>query len=290
MLQNKKLSDVTGAMWRIILSGVVFAIGLIISRLLFYALDVVLPRMPQQANESVAAWYLFGGSLLLSAGLFALIRGITGAWMERLLSLCLFFFTGFGISTTVESAIYSDVEGYMWMIPVLLLPVLLFSVISVWLIKPPSTTKTLAEKAKIFFRFRSAQQWVKRLLLAAISFPVIYFVFGIVVSPFVTGYYSESGYGLVIPPVGLIIGVQFFRSLLFLLVTLPVMISWEGSKNHLIAGLGLAHFVMVFVYDIVLAYQLPIELVLIHGVEILFDSMVYSWVIVRLLYTNQSRP
>ena len=54
-------------------------------------------------------------------------------------------------------------------------------------------------------------------------------------------------------------------------------------------ALGLAHFVMVFAYDIVLAIEMPVELVLIHGIEILFDSFVYSWIFVMLFVPIDNR-
>ena len=39
---------------------------------------------------------------------------------------------------------------------------------------------------------------------------------------------------------------------------------------------------MVFAYDIYLAIAMPMQLVLVHGLEILADSFVYSWILVRL--------
>ena len=86
---------------------------------------------------------------------------------------------------------------------------------------------------------------------------------------------------------GVILGVQLLRSALFLLVTLPVMISWTGTKTQLILALGAAHWATVFGYDVVLAYQLPPGLVLTHAVEILLDSLVYSWVFVKLLHPKR---
>jgi hypothetical protein len=44
---------------------------------------------------------------------------------------------------------------------------------------------------------------------------------------------------------------------------------------------------MVFAYDIVLAIEMPVELVIIHGIEILGDSLVYSWIFVRLIVSGK---
>ncbi len=119
--------------------------------------------------------------------------------------------------------------------------------------------------------------------MAIISFPLIYFFFGILVSPIVTTYYDELVKGLFLPKPETIIIIQLIRSTLFLLITIPIIINWTSSKTQLILALSFAHFVMVFAYDFYLAIVMPIELVLIHGVEILLDSFVYSWVLIKIL-------
>jgi hypothetical protein len=43
---------------------------------------------------------------------------------------------------------------------------------------------------------------------------------------------------------------------------------------------------MVFAYDIYLAIVMPVELVIIHGVEIAADSFIYSWILIKVLYPN----
>jgi len=144
-------------------------------------------------------------------------------------------------------------------------------------------TITFSEKLYRFFKTHTTRQWIWRLSLAVVSFPIIYFIFGIMASPFVMDYYQQSDLGLAIPGVGVIIGVQVFRSILFLLATIPILITWTSNKKQLVLFLGLAHFVFVFSYDFILAIQLPLSLELIHGVEILLDSMIYAWVIVKLL-------
>jgi len=254
---------------RVILLTFVFASGLIISRILLYSLGVIIPRMPQQANESTAAYYLFFGSLILTAGLFLLIKRINGTKFIRFCIIFLFMFIGFGICVSIESSIYSDIETYNLIILVLLLPILLFSLIGSLIDKSQPTSKSFKTNAINFFKKHSLLQWSWKFLLAIISFPLVYFIFGIIVSPFVTEYYEEIVEWLYIPKPGTIIIVQLVRSTLFLLITIPVILYWTAKRNQFILALGLAHFVMVFAYDIVLAIEMPVKLVLIHGIEIL---------------------
>ena len=274
--------------WRIAFCAFIFAFGLIVSRLVLHTLGLTPPRLPQQADESIAVYYLLSGSVLLSLGLFPLARKVGDAFFTRFLIVFFFFFACFGISVSLESSIYSSIEGFDLMILILLLPIILFSFASTSLTSSQSTTETFSRKSISFLKSKTLSEWAWRILLSILSFPIVYLLFGIIASPFVADYYRESSYGLAIPDIGTIMAVQLVRSLLFLMATLPIMIAWFGNRVQLVVMLGIAHFMFVFSYDIVLAYQLPIKLVLTHAIEILLDSMVYSWVMVKLLYSEQS--
>lgn len=287
MKQMNIRDDLVFYPWRIAFCTFVFAFGLVVSRLVLHPMGLTPPRMPQQADESTAVYYLLSGSFLLSIGLFALAPKISGAFITRFLSMFFFFFACFGISVSLESSIYSSIEGFDLMTLILLLPIILFSFTSTSLTSSQSTTETFSRRSIHFLKSKTPGEWAWRILLAILSFPIVYLLFGIVVSPFVADYYRESSYGLAIPGIGTIMAVQLARSLLFLLATLPIMIAWFGNRIQLVVMLGIAHFVFVFSYDIVLAYQLPMNLVLTHAIEILLDSMVYSWAIVKLLYSER---
>ena len=274
--------------WRIAACSFIFAFGLIASRLILHPLGLTPPRLPQQADESIAVYYLLSGSILLSLSLLPFAQKISGAFFTRFLSMFFFFFACFGISVSLESSIYSSIEGFDLMILILLLPIVLFSFTCISLTKSQPTSESFSQKSLRFFKSNTRSEWAWKILLAFLSFPVIYLLFGIIASPLVADYYRESSYGLAIPDIGTIMTVQLVRSLLFLMVTLPIMITWFGNRVQLVVMLGIAHFMFVFSYDIVLAYQLPIKLVLTHAIEILLDSMVYAWVMVKLLYSERS--
>jgi len=268
--------------WKIPVGAVIFAAGMVAGRLLVYLSGHSLPRMPQQADESTAVWYLLGGSLLLAAAVLPLARSLVARFAVRWLLLSLFSFVCFGLSTTLESAIYSDVEGYRRMIFVFVTPTLLLALFAAG-VSGIRGSIGFGARAGRFFRSRPVSAWLRRGLLALIAFPAAYLIFGMIAAPFVTGYYEQPGFGLALPGIGTIIGMQFFRSLLFLLVTVPLLIVWTGRKRTLIASLAWAHFVFVYAYDIVLAFQMPPILLVVHGVEIALDSIVYAWVFVAAL-------
>ncbi len=269
---------------KILLLSIVLASGLVISRILLVKLNVFIPRLPQQAEENTAIYYLLVGSLLLASGWYYLTKGIGGSKKERILISLLFILTGFSIGVTIESAIYSDIDSYHLSIILLLLPMILYAIIASIITDTKKLPQSFSDRIRSYFKAWSKNVWLKKILLSIISFPIIYFVFGIIASPFVTDYYSKLVGGLQLPDPGTIIGVQLIRSILFLAITIPIIINWTSTKTQLIISLTMAHFVMVFAYDIYLAIVMPFELVIIHGIEIMADSFVYSFILVNLLW------
>jgi len=65
MKSRKALTRMTDYIWKIPICAVVYADGLVMSRIIFLSLSLVLPRMPEQADESVAGFDLLAGSIIL---------------------------------------------------------------------------------------------------------------------------------------------------------------------------------------------------------------------------------
>jgi len=271
----------------VLISGIAFAIGLIISRVLFYTVGLSAPRIPEQAPESIAGFYLIAGSLILSGGLVLLTEGMSASRLVRWLVLGTFVFLGFAVSTTIEASIYSSASELLLIIPVLLLPCILSTGVLSQMLSPRSENWNTMKRVSQFFGTRSLSEWGWRIALTIVSFPVIYFVFGLVVAPIVTSYYANGVSGLALPSPSKIVQVQFFRSVIHLIAAVPLIVLWKRERQHLVVALALAFFVFVFVYDVVLAIQMPIVLVFVHGVEVLVDSLVYAWVLVFLLMPNK---
>jgi hypothetical protein len=135
----------------------------------------------------------------------------------------------------------------------------------------------------------AAVGWIWRVALAVLAFPVIHFVFGMMVGPFVAPYYNGGGpLGLVIPPPGVILRTLVIRSAIFLIGSLPAVILWTGSRRGLIGALGLAHAALVGLYGMAQVGSLfPPILRILHGIEITADSFAYAAVLVWL-FTDRS--
>lgn len=272
-----------------LIAGATFAAGLVASRLLFSAVGLSAPRLPAQAPESIAGFYLLAGSIVLSGGLTLLAKGIGASRRVRWFVSAVFLFLGFAASTTIESSIFSEATGTHLMIPVLLIPCILLAGVIALPSASPSSTMNIKDRIIQFFRARSGSEWTWRVLVAIVSFPLIYFVFGLIVSPIVSDFYASGVSGLALPPPTLIVQVQCLRSLVHLLAVFPVIILWKWNRQHLVIALASAFFAFVFAYDMVLAVQVPANLILVHGIEVLMSSLVYALVIVFLLMPDNRR-
>jgi hypothetical protein len=161
---------------------------------------------------------------------------------------------------------------------------LIYAVAAGFLFKGLEADVTLRADLGRFFSVRKGEFWVK-FMLAAISWAIIYFVFGSIVGPYVLPFYTDpdSAYHLVLPDTLTLFWIQAFRGLLYLVSLLPLLASVDTDRRGFfiaLAGLmyvggGLSIFVIVDVY--------PLFLRAVHGLEMLADSVTFAGSIIYLL-------
>jgi len=127
------------------------------------------------------------------------------------------------------------------------------------------------------------------LILAALSWPIIYFIFGSLVSPIVTPYYRDpySPYYLTLPDLGTVLMLQTIRGLIYFASLIPLISSLRLNPRSMFMvltgfmyiGGGLAIFVTVETF--------PLTLRIVHGSEILADSLVYSATLSYVIYSRR---
>jgi hypothetical protein len=138
-------------------------------------------------------------------------------------------------------------------------------------------------QARTFFEGRTINSWTWRLLAAFLAFPLAYYFFGRLIAPIVLPYYVRGANQLALPDWDQILPILALRSLLFLLVCLPVLITWKLSNLRLFLTLGLVLFLLVGGLSMLQAYWLPLVLRVTHSLEILADEMVYAGALTLLL-------
>lgn len=130
--------------------------------------------------------------------------------------------------------------------------------------------------------------WWWRLLIATVTFMPIYLFFGFLVTPFTMNYYNDSLFGLRSAGWGEILPILLLRSFLFLLVCLPIIVSWQGSRRCLFLRLGTSLFFLVGLLYMLTGYWLPLAVRIPHAIEIMLDSFSYSGALVCLLALKPS--
>lgn len=265
-----------GYAWRVAVIALAYFVAMMVSGAIVTAAGMRFPELPGQTYSPALN---FVGSLLLAACLAALARHVHESRTARWLILAVFTYVCFGVNNQIEALVFTTIGGTGPMLVLLLLPCLAGCGAAVTLIQTPVPSVPLTT----VFTDRPVTAWWWRVLLAWLAFPVIYYVFGMLVSPLVIDAYRHGLFGLVLPEQRVVIAAVSLRSLLFLAATVPILRTWSGSRRGLVFALGGALFVMVGAYGLVVGTWLPATLRIVHGLEILADSAVYAWVLVALL-------
>jgi len=271
---------------KLILCGLAYFIGLVISGIVTTLLHLPLPPLPEGVDQASAATALVLASPILAFALVLIARNITGGWLTRTLILSGLTYVAYTLNNILDASLY--VAAYASSSPFTTslpstIPSLFCGGIVALLFPPEEKGPGFVTAWKVFFSRRSAGQWLWRILLASAAFVPVYLLFGLLVNPITGEYYRQNMYGLQAAGWDQILSIQFLRSLLFLLACLPIFIAWQKSENSLLIKLGTTQFILVgFLYTLI-SYWLPLFVRIPHSLEILSDSFVYTGILTWLL-------
>lgn len=273
-----------GYVWKVAVVAVAYHVGTVVSGALMTSLGMQFPELADYSNQYVGHLLNVIGSILLAVCLALVARGIGGSPATRWLILAVFAYVSYGLNNQLEAAIFTTLGGTGTMILFFILPCALGAAAAVLLFAAP------AEAARRTITDRPLRTWWWRLVLAWLAFPVIYYLFGMLAGPFVVEAYQSGDLPLVLPSQAVIIRTVLIRSLLFLVVSAPVLFAWRRSRRSLILALGLSFFMMTgFIGLVTVPGLFPTTVRIAHSVEVLFDSMVYAWVLVALLFPKEKQ-
>jgi hypothetical protein len=278
-------------LWKIPLCGLLFFLGFIPGNWLAAALGLPAPALPAGAEATTVAQYTLLASLLLALALAFLSTGLAVPYLPRWLILFAFAWVGYGVNTYLEAAIFSTMASASFYTVVLYLPAASLCGAAVAALFPPATTGNgFSASLRVYFAQRPAKEWAWRLPLAYLAFPIAYLFFGTLLSPIVISYYQQGSNELALPGWEQILPTLALRSLLFLLICLPIVGLWQLSMKRLFVTLGLALFIVVGGLGMLEAYWLPAVLRMTHSLEILADELVYALALTLLLSRPQLTP
>jgi hypothetical protein len=278
--------------WKIPACAIAYPAGVMISGIAFRLLGFPLPGspIPHAAGPQHPMLMLLAASLLLAVGTAPLAHGLRGSFASRAVVLAIFVYVCASLNNVIEATRFMVAYakgGALNLAAFQALPCFLFALAMALWSGSNNGSSSFAATLKRFFSQCGLLSWSWRILAAVACFPVVYFVFGMTVAPFVVPYYREAGFGLIIPKFGTMLSTASGRSILYLLATLPVLILWNGTRRRLTVGLGLALTVMVGWFPLLQASFLPTALRVAHSLEICADSFVYALALVLLLAGRQ---
>ena len=268
---------------KLLLCGVIFAIGTVLGGMLVTMLGMQVPTMPEGMDPQSAMLFMLLESPLLALVLALLARHLAGGFWSR--SLMLFFITWIcnSVNTQIEAAAFAGMaDGFWFTVLTFLMPALLTSMAVAWLF-PPMTGSKFAEAFKSFFSRYSFGGWIWRFTLGLVIFMPVYYFFGLLVIPFTRSYYEQGMFGLELPSLETVLTVLFIRGVLFFIACLPVLIAWQSLRMNLFWRLGLALFYLVGFQSLLIANWMPWALRLPHMIEIFFDEFAYAGLLVWLM-------
>ena len=275
---------------RLLLCGIVFAVGVVIGGMIALFSGLPVPTVPSGMDPNMARVYLTLTTPLLALALAVIACGVGGSFLTRTVILSFFMWIVYTVNTQLEATIVSTyATGFWYTMVAYLVPSLLCGAAVAFLFPPENRGEGLLAASKVFFARRAAIAWAWRLPVAAVVFMPIYFVFGLMVYPFTGEYYRQSMFGLGMPTIDQILPILFVRSVLFFLACLPILIMWKKSDRNLFWRLGFALFMLVgFIYMLISTW-LPLYVRFPHTLEILADEFVYAGALVVLIAKRRPR-
>jgi hypothetical protein len=281
------LSRLAGLLARSLIVGVGFAFALMIGGMTMNILGLPLPSLGTQPKpfQSLVSSLLAGVLMGLTLGpmgtrLNLPLIGRACLWLLLLFVLsslinlieAVFFTTIAHPQLASSGAILAFGQG-----AVAILLTLLFT--------PQQTGPGLLARLRETLAQRTAGSWAWRFGLASLSYLPIYYMFGMIVAPFVLPYYDnpDLGLSLTVPGIGVIIPLEIARGLLYALTLFPLIAILRGSYWSRALWVGLTIAVLGSWVPMLQAVHWTPVLRLAHGLEITADAFVQGLVLTWLL-------
>jgi len=277
-MNAERQNPVVGWLWKIPAIAVAYFFGVMVAGAVITAAKMQWPTLPESLTQTSELTLGLVSSVLMAAVLALLARGIGGSQAVRWLILAAFAYVTFGLNNQIEAAIFTTYGGTATMLVFFVLPCAFGAAAAIWLYRPEPTAPAIASA----FAARPVSSWWWRVVIAWLAFPAIYLFFGMLAAPLVVPVYQTQDFGLTLPGMGTIIPVALCRSAIYLVVTIPLIVSWSRSRRSLIWSLSIAFFAMMGLIGLVTATFFPPVLRMTHSIEILGDSVVYAWLLVAL--------
>jgi hypothetical protein len=261
-------------------------VGLVAGGIITAMLGLPATGLPLQVDMNTLMPRLFLTQIVIAIVLGKCFQGLYHRYWQRLLSIWLCNYVLYYLLNILDGLLFSPFPNMSTGIVANVFPALFMAAVTAWLWKPGAVVSP-KDEVRDYFAARKAGEWAWRLALAWLVFPLIYYLMGRAVLPFVHQYYEDPSLrlGLTMPPsLEILMAMQVLRGALFLLAVLPILVAWHGSRKSLWLWVGTVIFIQIAIQTILQAYWLPTGLRFPHGLELLADSFLQAGVYALLLF------
>ena len=142
---------------------------------------------------------------------------------------------------------------------------------------------------KSYFSSRSVISWIWRFLVVWLLFYILTMIIGIVAYPFTKPYLDDpmNTLGMAIPSTSTLFAITQFRSLVYILVTLPLIIFWKSNKKNLFLYLVLINVIQYPLLGDGLAHFWPVMYRVVDGIVLALQVTIMSWLYVTMLWKGK---
>jgi len=293
-MQKTNLHGVAGILWRSILTGIGYVLFVIIGDALTRLVGLSAPTLAGMSSnvgpyQDLLILFLSGVMIGLIFGPLSLNLPLSQGWRTAILFIILYginsvliiveglFFT----TTSLLGHIYNLVSSAISWAGMSVLLTILFRPSNIELSFGTILREALAQRSWV------SNLW--RFVLAGFLYLLIFMIFGILIQPFVSTYYEDPSFGInqlfSIPAAEIIFPLELVRGYLFVIFVYPLIaiLGREMSRWRQAAWIALVIASLSGWLPMLVAGFLPLPFRLAHGLELTFDAIVHSIVIVWLL-------
>ncbi len=264
---------------KLLLSSVSLLVFIVIGTLIANGCGFTQPTIPQGADMKLMAQLSILSSGLLTFSMAEVVRRLRGGILLRGLLVGLLVYACLGVANALEGAVFTRVGGLGFLMASFAFASLPQGLLMATLFKGSPEPLTWGDLVR--------ELRTRPLCLICcgtwLAFPLSYFVFGVPVGWVVADTYASQAYGLVLPSLGTVIGLQLLRGLVLVPVTVALLGAWSPTQaQSRVWVIGFSLTAALGLFGLIQAHWMPISMRSLHSLEIFADSLLYLFIATRL--------
>ena len=285
---------VAGILWRSILTGIGYVLFVTVADALTRLAGLSMPTMAGMSSnvgpyQDLLILFLSGVIIGLIFGPLSMKLPLSQGWRVGIL-----FILTYGINSVliiVEGLFFTTTPllGQIYNLVSSAISWAGMSVLLTILFRPSEIALSFGTILREALAQRSWASNLWRFVLAGFLYLPIFMIFGILIQPFVSTYYENPSFGInqlfSIPAAEIIFPLELVRGYLFVILVYPLIaiLGREMSRWRQVVWIALVLASLSGWLPMLVAGFFPLPFRLAHGLELTFDAIVHSIVVVWLL-------